>query len=80
MRRLAVAIALILILQPAQLRAQQRVCEPARNPKELPAVGALVDSAGAVTALLSARFQPASIHGRAVRVRVHMPIDFTIKD
>ncbi len=51
MRCLAVTIALILILQPTPLRTQQRACEPARNPKQLPAVGALVDSAGAITGL-----------------------------
>ena len=51
MRCLAVTIALVAILQLTQLRAQQRACEVAQKPKELPPVGALVDSASAVTAL-----------------------------
>ena len=45
------AVTISLLIFPVALRAQQRACEPAQNPKQLPAAGALVDSAAASSGL-----------------------------
>ncbi len=57
MRVLTVVLALVAAL-PATLPAQERRCEPAQNPKTLPPVSALLDSARIVKGLVPADLAP----------------------